>query len=86
MFKHRVVNYCTLDWQAALDTSCRYDHYNNFKSLLTVETYLTLDIKLKYRIAIFKFRLSNHRLNVEELDRYNNVLIKNILFVTFVSS
>jgi len=69
MFKHRVVNYCTLDWQAALDTSSRCDHYNNFKSLLTVEIYLTLDIQLKYRMAMSKFRLSNHRLNIE-LDRY----------------
>jgi len=55
MFKHRVVNYYTLDWQAALDTSSRCDHYNNFKSLLTVETYLTMDIQLNYRIAMSKF-------------------------------
>ena len=47
MFKHRVVNYCTLDWQAALDTSSRCDHYYNSKSLLTVETYFTLNIQLK---------------------------------------
>jgi len=76
MFKHRVVNYCTLDWQAALDTSSRYDHYNNVKSLLTVETYLTMDIQLKYRIAMSKFRLLNHRLNIK-LGRYNNVLKEN---------
>ena len=75
MFKHRVVNYCTLE-KAALDTYSRCDHYNNFKSLLTVETYLTLDIQLKYRIAMPKFRLSNHRLNIE-LGRYNNVLKEN---------
>jgi len=43
----RVVNYCTLDWQAALDTSSRCDHYYNIKSLLTVETYFTLNIQLK---------------------------------------
>ena len=55
--------------QASLDTSCRCDHYNNFKSLLTIETYLTLDIQLKYRMAMSKFRLSNHKLNIE-LGRY----------------
>jgi len=76
MFKHRVVNCCTLDWQAALGTSSRCDHYNNFKSLFTVETYLTIDIQLKYRIAMSMFRLSNHRLNIE-LGRYNNVLKEN---------
>jgi len=68
MFKHRVVNFCTLNWQAAaIETSSRCDHYFNinFKSLLTVETYLTLDIQLKYGIAMSKFRLSNHRLNIE---------------------
>jgi len=37
MFKHRVVNYCTLDWQAAIGTSSRCDHNNNFKRLLTFE-------------------------------------------------
>jgi len=61
MFKHRVFNYCTLDWQAALDTSSRCDHYNNFKSLLTVETYLTMDIQLNYRIAMSKFIFANPR-------------------------
>jgi len=82
-FKHRLDNYCTQDWQAALGTS-RWDHYNNFKSLLTVETYLTLDIQVKYRIAMSKFRLSNHRLNIE-LGRYNNSLNENHI-VTFVNS
>jgi len=31
-----------------------------------------MDIQLKYRIAILKVRLSNHRLNIE-LGIYNNV-------------
>jgi len=35
-----------------------------------------MDIQLKYRIAMSKFRLSNHRLNIE-LGRYNNVLKEN---------
>jgi len=74
--KHRVVNYCILDWQAALSTTSRCDHYDTFKCLLTVETYLTMDIQLKYKIAMSKFRLSNHRLNIE-LGRYNNVLKEN---------
>jgi len=42
MFKHRVVNYCTLDWQTAIETSSRCYHYNNFKTLLTIEKYLTI--------------------------------------------
>ena len=72
MFKHRVVNNSTLDLQIAIETSSRCYHYNNFKSLLTIEKYLSIDIQLKYRIAIWKFRISNHRLNIE-LGRYNNV-------------
>ena len=40
-----------------------------------------MDIQLKYRIAMSKFRLSNHSLNIE-LGRYNNVL-KKIVFVTY---
>jgi len=39
MFKHRVVNYCTLDWQAAIGTP-------------TLKKYLTMDLQLQYRIAI----------------------------------
>jgi len=65
MFKHRVVNNSTLDWQIAIETSSRCYHYNNFKSLLTIEKYLSIDIQLKYRIAISKFCISNHILNIE---------------------
>jgi len=75
MFKHRVVNYCTLDWQAALDTWSRCDHYNNFRSLLMLK-HIWPWIFSKYIIAMSKFRLSNHRLNIE-LGRYNNVLKEN---------
>jgi hypothetical protein len=80
-FYYRVVNYCTLDWQVALESSSRCDHYNNFKSLLTVERYLTMDIQLKYRIAISKFRLSHHRLNIElgRYNYYNNVIKENLI-------
>ena len=35
-----------------------------------------MDIQLKYRIAMSKFRLSNQRLN-NELGRYNNVFKEN---------
>jgi len=76
MFKHRVNIYCTLDWQAALDTLSRCDHYNKLKKLITVETYLTMDIQFKYRISMSKLLLSNHRLNIK-LGRYNNVLKDN---------
>ena len=81
IFEHRDINYCTLDWQTLLnplETSSRYDHYKNLKSLLTVETFLTIDIQVKYRIVMSKFCHSNHRLNIE-LGRYNNVLKENCL-------
>ena len=37
MFKHRVINYSTLDWQTAIETSSRCYHDNNFKSLLLLK-------------------------------------------------
>ena len=70
MFKHGVVNYCTLDWQTAIEIASKSYFYNNYKSLLTVEKYLTLDMQLTYRIALSKFRLSNDILNIS---RYNKV-------------
>jgi len=47
MLKHRVVNYSTLDWHTAIETSSRCYDYNYFKNLLTIEKYLTMDIQLK---------------------------------------
>jgi len=55
MFKHRVVNYCTLEWQAAIGTSSRCDHYNNFKRLLPIEKYLSIDLQLKNRMLCKSF-------------------------------
>ena len=46
MFKHRVVNYCTLDWQTAFETSSSY-HYNNSKSLLTIENKIEYGYSIK---------------------------------------
>jgi len=36
-YQYRVVNYCSLDWQAAIDTSSRCDHYEILKSPHNVE-------------------------------------------------
>ena len=36
-YQYRVVNYCSLDWQAAIGTSSRCDHYEILKSPHNVE-------------------------------------------------
>ena len=76
MFKHRVENFCTLKWHTSVDNSNRCDHYKHFKSLLTVEKYLTINLQLKYRIAMSKFRMSNHKLSIE-IGRHNDTLREN---------
>ena len=65
LFRQRVINSCKNDWHAAVINSDRCHHYSLFKSLLNVEKYLTLDINIKYRIALARFRLANHKLNIE---------------------
>jgi len=64
LFRQRVINSCKNDWHAAVINSDRCHHYSLFKSLLNVEKYLTLDINIKYKIALARFRLANHKLNI----------------------
>jgi hypothetical protein len=59
------------------------------KELLNIEqnigNYLTIDIHLKYRIAMSTFRLSNHRLDIE-VRVYIKMLLMKIVYVTFANS
>jgi len=49
----------------AVINSDRCHHYSLCKSLLNIEKYLTLDRNIKYKIALARFRLANHKLNIE---------------------
>jgi len=63
--KRLLIDCCKNDWHTAVINSDRCHHYSLFKSLLNVEKYLTLDINIKYKIALARFRLANHKLNIE---------------------
>ena len=71
-FKQRVTDCMTQNWHSDIDTSSRCDTYKHFKSLLTPEKYLSIDLPFKIRRALARFRCSNHKLNIE-LGRHYNV-------------
>ena len=52
--------------------STRCDFYKRFKSLLNVESTLTLNIPFRQKRSLCRFRCSNHKLNIE-YDRHFNV-------------
>ena len=71
-FKQRLVDCANQNWHESINTSSRCYHYKNYKSLLNVEKYLQLDIPMKHRIALSKFRCSNHKFGIET-GRHTNV-------------
>ena len=42
------------------------EHYKNFKTLLNVEKYLSIDISYNYRRVLANFRCSAHELMIEK--------------------
>jgi len=75
-FKQRIQDCKTQDWHNEINASPRCDTYKLFKSLLTPEKYLTIDVPFKSRRAYARFRCSNHKLNIE-LGRHFNVQREN---------
>ena len=65
IFKQRLLDNALQEWHTDLNDSRKALHYKYFKTMLNVEKYLTLKIPLKYKIAFFKLRCSNHSLLVE---------------------
>ena len=65
MFKQRLIDCHTQNWSDSVNNSGRCYHYRNYKSLLDVERYLSLEIPYIHRNAFGKFRCSNHKLRVE---------------------
>ena len=72
VFKQRLIDCALQDWHTEITQSRKALHYRHFKTLLNVETYLKLDILLKFKIAFSRFRCSAHNLLVET-GRHNNI-------------
>ena len=71
-FKQRLINYSKQDWYGKIEITDKLYTYATFKSLLDVEKYLNCINVNKYKVALSRFRCSNHVLNIE-CGRWKNV-------------
>jgi len=72
MFKQRLIDCYIQNWHDDINMSRRCYHYKHFKSLLTVEKYLVLDIPLTNKRLLSKIRCSSHTLRIE-VGRHLNI-------------
>ena len=71
MFRGRLIDCYTQNWHDTINNSSRCHHYCQYKSLLNIERYLSLELPIKYKIAFAKFRCSNHKLFIETGRHYS---------------
>ena len=60
------------NWNHLIQDSSRCIHTKEFKSLLNTARYLTMNLPVKYRQVLSRFRCARHTLNVE-LGRQNEI-------------
>ena len=70
LFKGRLTSQFIQEWQSNLLNSSKCSFYRHLKENFGLEKYL-LTLPTKFSRKICKFRLSNHKLNIET-GRYNN--------------
>ena len=58
-------------WHSDIDSSSRCDTYKCYKTLLSLEKYLSIEINFVTRRAMARFRCSNYTLNIEQGRHYN---------------
>ena len=71
-FKQRLIDCSKQDWYGKIEITDKLYTYATFKSLLEVEKYLNCINVNKYKVALSRFRCSNHVLNIE-CGRWKNV-------------
>ena len=71
-FKMRVVDCHRQNWSENMSNMSKLRTFSLFKSSLSVETYLLLDIPHRFRKALSKFRIGIHDLEIE-IGRRSNV-------------
>lgn len=71
--KERIHGHYYQSWYAALNISRKLSTYNMFKTQIGEEKYLSCMVNTKYRVALTKFRISAHRLGIEE-GRFRNII------------
>ena len=73
IFRERLKDMFTQNWQAALNDSDRYDSYRSFKSLFETEKYIDYFSVFIFRSAITKFRAGMFPINAN-LFRFDSIL------------
>ena len=64
-FKERISDCCFQEWSSSINNSSKLSTYCSFKSLLEPEKYLSCIQISKFKIALTKFRCSDHKLEIE---------------------
>ena len=70
-FHTRLIDCCKQDWFSKIQDMPRLFYYRGFKMSLCVEKYLIIDMPRRLRVALTKFRTSNHCLEIERGRQYN---------------
>ena len=71
-FKIRLTDCMKQNWHSDINESSRCDSYKEFKTLLNVERYLSMDMPFYKRKAFARFRSSSHKLSIE-IGRHHNI-------------
>ena len=67
LHKQRLVDISTQEWHSDITENRKLDTYILYKSELSFETYLSIDIMPKHRISLSRFRCVNHNLAIEKM-------------------
>lgn len=70
--KQRILDQYYQSWYSNINNSQRLSAYSRFKHSFNLEPYLDIIYDRKYKIALSRFRLSSHRLEIER-GRYLNI-------------
>ena len=66
LFQQRIKDSLMQNWYGKISEMSKAEHYKNFKTLLDVEKYLSIDLSYKYRRVLANFRCSAHELMIEK--------------------
>ena len=70
-FKQRLVDTSSQIWHADIENNSKLNWYCKYKSVLEFEMYACADVYWKHRVALARFRCSNHKLSIERQRHFN---------------
>ena len=63
--RQRIIDVYQQSWYSEINNSSRLESYCIFKHDFELEKYLTINIEQKYKLALTRFRVSSHNLQIE---------------------